>query len=68
MEHVEWPEGMSVLNRVVVDSEGEQATLSAQYLERLGVIYERYEPRLFSRMLRLIEALERKPDQTNLDV
>lgn len=41
-----------------VIKEGEPATLSMAFLERLGLIYERYEPRLVSRMLRLLEALK----------
>lgn len=41
-------------------SEGEPATLSMEALSKLALIYERYEPKLFARMLRLIAALNIK--------
>lgn len=46
------------LEEEVVVSKGNPATLTVQDLERLSVIYERYEPKLVSRLLRLLEALK----------
>ena len=41
-----------------VISEGEPATLSQESIERLSLIYARYEPRLLSAFFRLVAALE----------
>ncbi len=49
----DWP-----MSEEIVHSEGELATLSTEFLERLALLYERYEPRLVSRMLRLLDALK----------
>ncbi len=50
---------MLVCDAVVQGPEENKAKLSMAFLERLSPIYERYEPRLFSRMLTLLDALKK---------
>jgi hypothetical protein len=47
-------------SETIVVAAGDPATITSDYLERIGLIYERYEPKLFSRFLKLLVALEGK--------
>jgi hypothetical protein len=54
--------GISFGHTVVI-SEGEPATITSEALEKFALIYERYEPKLVSRFLRIIGFLKENTPQ-----